>query len=380
MTSSIRKSYSLRKCRVQNIIILASVILTVFDCSTSGQKTIRVHWKQCLERPANWYSTKEAIRIGDNLLLYQFPSGGWPKNIDMAQELSQSQKNQILEENKYDVSTIDNSATYTQLRYLSRVYSSTKLDRFRKSFLKGFDYLIRSQYSNGGWPQFYPLRRGYFSHITFNDDAMYGVLRVLQDVAMRLPDFHFIDSVRREEAKRSVDLGVKCILKCQIEVGGKLTAWCAQHDEQTFVPAKARSYELPSLSGMESVGIVEFLMSIEDPTQEIIESVQSAVKWFDRAKIKGIRVVLANDLSSPGGKNKVVVGDSAAPPMWARFYQISSNKPFYCSRDGIIRDGLFQISSERRNHYAWLGYWPEILLDKEYPRWTVKNRLQNILK
>ena len=41
-------------------------------------------WAQCLQQPRAWYKTEDAIRIADNVLLYQRESGGWPKNIDMA--------------------------------------------------------------------------------------------------------------------------------------------------------------------------------------------------------------------------------------------------------------------------------------------------------
>ena len=65
---------------------------------------------------------------------------------------------------------------------------------------------------------------------------------------------------KRAEARQAFDRGIQCILKCQIKVGGKRTAWCAQHDEIDFRPRRARSYELPSLSGAESVGIVPSLL------------------------------------------------------------------------------------------------------------------------
>ncbi len=356
--------------------------LYAFSVSVPGiaSAQVRLHWKDCLRQEQAWYSGNEAIRIADYLLLYQFSSGGWPKNIDMVRVLTPAQKNELAVQKLADDATIDNSATYTQLRYLAKVYTSTKLERFRESFLRGFDYLIKAQYANGGWPQFYPLRRGYYSHITFNDNAMSGVLEILRDITNGKPEFLFVDNKRKEAARRSMEGGISCILKCQVRLDGQLTAWCAQHDERTFEPEQARSYELPSLSGMESVDIVEFLMGVENPSKEIIQSVQSAVAWFNQARITGIRVVLKNDADAPNGKNHVVVQDSKAPPMWARFYQIRTNKPFYCSRDGVMRDSLSQIYSERRNHYVWLGYWPENLMTKEYPMWVTKYHLISVLQ
>jgi PelA/Pel-15E family pectate lyase len=359
--------------------MLLAVLLAQLGLS-NAQTVNTFRWDACLRQPEQWYSSNEATRIADNLLFYQFPSGGWPKNIDMAEVLNEAGKQQLRAINHLDSSTIDNDATYTQLRFLARVYNATRLARFKESFIKGFDYVLRAQYANGGWPQFYPLREGYYSHITFNDNAMTGVMNFLRDVGQEKADFRFLDVERRDKAGKAVAKGVECILKCQIKVNGVLTAWCAQHDEHDFTPAKARTYELPSLSGEECVGIVELLMGIDIPTDEIETAIQSAVSWFNKVKIHGIRVIEVSDSLGPEGRNRIVVKDPSAPPMWARFYEIGSNKPFFCSRDGIKHANLSDISYERRNHYSWLGYWPQKLLEKDYPEWAKKHSLKNVLE
>ena len=97
----------------------------------------------------------------------------------------------------------------------------------------------------------HPLRNGYWSHITYNDDAMVGVLEPRHRL-QRKPEFAFLDDVDRVRARQAMDKAIECILKTQITQDGKLTVWCAQHDERTLAPAKARAYELPSLSGSEA--------------------------------------------------------------------------------------------------------------------------------
>lgn len=361
-------------------LICVFVVLFALPAALQAQGPARIRWEACLRQPEMWYSGTEAARIADNLLLYQHPAGGWPKNIDMADELTATQRDYLKAINSFDSSTIDNGATYTQLRYLANVYTAQKLQRFRDSFMGGFDYLLNAQYPNGGWPQFFPLRQGYYSHITFNDDAMIGSMKLLDDVSRKQPDFAFVDADRRTRAQKAVEKGIECILRCQIRVEGQLTAWCAQHDERDFSPAQARSYELPSLSGEESVGIIEFLMNRSTPSDEIKKAVQSAVAWFDMVRINGIREIVVDDTLGPEGKNRIVVRDARAPSLWARFYEIGTNKPFFCSRDGIKRDSISQISYERRNHYSWLGYWPQRLLEKDYPAWAAKHSLRNVLK
>ena len=182
----------------------------------------------------------------------------------MAQVLSEADKDRIREEQAKRGTipnniTIDNGATHTQMRYLTRVYNGTGHERFKKSFLRGIDYLLEAQYDNGGWPQYYPLREGYYEQITFNDGAMIGVLEMLRDITTGLSDFAFVDATRRETIKGSLNRGIESILRMQVRQDGTLTAWCAQHDKNTLEPAWARAYEPPSLSGGESVGIVRFL-------------------------------------------------------------------------------------------------------------------------
>lgn len=250
--------------------ITFGVLVFSLACARLSSRPIQtgsIQWRDALHQTAGWYASAEATRVAENLVLYQRNTGGWPKNIDMAVALSDKQRSELLREKAEIDSTIDNEATYTQLIFLARVHRATNAAQFREAFIKGFDYLIAAQYENGGWPQYYPIRKGYYQHITFNDDAMIGVMRLLRDVALRKPDYLFVDEKRRAQAQVAVDKGVECILKTQVLVQGKRTVWCAQHDEVTLAPAPARAYELISLSGQESVGIVEFLLALNTPTR-----------------------------------------------------------------------------------------------------------------
>jgi PelA/Pel-15E family pectate lyase len=331
-----------------------------------------VSWRNAMRQPAAWYGNVEAVRIADNLLLYQREIGGWDKNIDMALALGPKERAEI-EAEKRDPqahSTIDNDATYTQMRYLARVYTATRQERFQASFRRGLDYVLNAQYPNGGWPQFYPLRDGYWSHITYNDDAMVGVLETLRDIARRKPEYAFLSDTERARARRAIDKAIECILKTQVVQNGKLTVWCAQHDERTLSPAKARAYELPSLSGSESVGIVEFLMGIDHPPAEVVRAIEGAVAWFRASRIEGIAVKAVPAPGTAKGFDNVVVADAAAPPLWARFYELGTNRPIFCGRDSVVKYSMAEIEYERRNGYRWYVDRPARLLDVEYPEWV----------
>ncbi len=350
---------------------LAPLVLMGLVRATSGAE-LPVAWGQVLEQPAAWYASAHALRIADNVVCWQRDCGGWPKNEDMAAELTDAQRQAIAAQHADTQATIDNGATHTQLVLLARVQSAQPHDRLQAAFSRGLDYLLAAQYANGGWPQFYPLRRGYYTHLTFNDDAMIGVMRLLQAVARGETPYAFVDAERRAKAAAALARGVDCLLACQVKVDGRLTAWCAQHDETTLAPAKARSYELVSLSGSETVPIVRFLMSLPK-SPRVVAAVEGAVAWLESARLTGIRVEEYRDDAAPGGRDRRVVADPAAPPLWARFYEIGSNRPIFCDRDGIAKASLAEIGHERRNGYAWYTDRPRDLLDKDLPAWRLRD-------
>jgi PelA/Pel-15E family pectate lyase len=349
---------------------------TVFTVSDAVLARLLVAWRDCLKQKPEWYAGDEAMRVADNVLLYQRESGGWPKNIDMAVVLSGRAKAEIAKEKGADDSLIDNGATYTQMDYLARVFNATgdpiRKESFKEAFIKGLDYLLKAQYENGGWPQYYPRLTGYYKHITFNDDAMVGVMELLRKVARKDHAYSFVDEARRARSEAAVAKGIEIILKTQIVVNGKRTVWCAQHDEVTLAPVPARSYEHASLSGSESVGLVRFLMGVERPDGRIVEAVESAIAWFKESKLTGIKVVEKQDSSFPNGFDRVVVEDANAGPLWARFYDINTGRPIFSGRDSVIKYSLAEIEHERRTGYNWYTRAPAELLEKDYPAWHEK--------
>ena len=309
----------------------------------------------------------------ETVLAYQRDCGGWPKNYDRTRELSIAERETLKRERLTPDATIDNGATYTEIQILAQAFTRGGDQRFRRAVQAGITYLLAGQLPSGGWPQRFPKGRGYATQITFNDNAMVGVLRLLKRIADGDATFTFLSGRVRERCGKAVQRGVSCILRCQVPVDGKLTAWCAQHDRETFLPCRARSYELPSLSGSESVGIVRFLMELEDPSPGVVLAIESAVSWFEKSKVTGIRLEKRIDRKRANGFDHVVVKDTKAPPLWARFYDLKSNQPFFCGRDGIARRSLAEIPHERRTGYSWLGPYARELLTEDFPSWRQRN-------
>ena len=289
-----------------------------------------------------FFKTPEAIRIGDNVLLYQQTTGGWPKNIYMPAELT-------------------------------RLYLATHIEKYRDSALDGIRYILKAQYPNGGWPQFWPRPKGYYTHITYNDNAMVNVMELLREVYEKKAPYEYVPDSICNRARAAFNKGVECILKTQVVLNGKPTVWCAQHDEHTLAPAKARAYELPSLSGQESDEIVILLMSLPNPSQEVINCIENAVEWFKSSKIEGIKKeFFTND---EGKKDYRMVPCTDCPPLWARFYTLEDNRPFFSDRDGVKKFDISEIGHERRNGYSWYNS-DGLKVLKKYEQWKKKNKIQ----
>lgn len=322
--------------------------------------------KTAFSKDAAFLVSEEAVRIADNVLLYQKSNGGWGKNIAMHKILSVQEKKEVTaSKNNLKETTIDNNATVQELTFLANVYRYHPRESYRAAFLKGLGFLLEAQYENGGWPQFYPLQNNYSSHITYNDSAMANVLFLFKKILDEKANYPVkIPAEMIVRIEKSFAKGIEIILKTQYRQNGNLTVWCAQHDEFSLFPAKARTYEFPSLSGKESATLVLLLMSLEKPSVEVISAVEHAVKWFKQNKLTGYKEAIISG-------DKKLVADSTAPPIWGRVYDLETNRIFVSDRDGIRKSSYDDIGFERRNGYAWYTYEPAEVL-KKYEQWNKK--------
>ena len=85
-------------------------------------------WRSITERKeGSWFASEEAKAIAENVLLYQRDIGGWPKNIQMQNPLSDNEKQELmaLKKDQHEVTT-DNGATIQEMLFLSKMYSISK--------------------------------------------------------------------------------------------------------------------------------------------------------------------------------------------------------------------------------------------------------------
>jgi PelA/Pel-15E family pectate lyase len=62
------------------------------------------------------------------------------------------------------------------------------------------------------------------------------------------------------------------------------------------------------------------------------------------------------------------VKDPNAPPIWARLYELGTNRPLFCNRDRKVVYSLAEVDRERRTGYSWYIYAPAEVL-KKYLEW-----------
>jgi PelA/Pel-15E family pectate lyase len=333
-----------------------------------------------LDKPADWYGGNEARRIADIIVSFQTPAGGWSKNIDLSQHARRPGEsfapNNLSAhpapgdfDTPHDlawnyVGTLDNDATTAELQFLARVIVAAPAsgNAYRAAFLRGMEYLFAAQYPNGGWPQIWPLQGGYHDAITFNDGAVIQVLELLQDVGTGKDSFAFVPEGVRAKARASVAKGIECMLAAQIVVKGQRTVWAQQHDTLNLQPVAARNYEPAAQCASESAALIAFLMRLPSPTEAEVTAVYAAADWLQKTAIQGKSFVRVGD-------GRTLVAAPGAAQIWARFYEIGSDRPVFGDRDKTIHDDVNEISLERRNGYSWYNAGPQASLDL-FAKWS----------
>lgn len=308
------------------------------------------------------------INEANNIITWQIPdNGGWDKDIDTHKStphVSGSYRTKGWTVNGKPLGTIDNGATYTEMEIIAKAYQINKDEKYVESLRKAIEFIKKLQGEKGGIAQVYPKRGQYSDYATINDNAMVKTLNVVDAISKnKAPYTDMLTQAERNDCKQIFDKGVDFLLKSQIVVNGKKTAWCAQHDQVTYAPMPAREYELASISGSESVGVINLLLSLTD-NQDAQNAAMDAIRWFDSVKLENKAY---NNKASDGN----YIYDKQGSVIWYRFYDLQGkgffsdrkSNPKYAEYNGYFYD-IHEISEERRTGYSWMGSWPKSLVEK----------------
>lgn len=322
---------------MKKIFTLAILLMTFMAMNAQSYKDLK--WGEICsgKMGTEWYGSAEAISVADTLVSVQKTNGGWMKN-DQFHKLSTSEltvRQKLSGDNGRNIhSCFDNYATTQEMRFLAKVYQQTHQQRFLDAFKRALDLIFESGNSlKGGWAQYWPLSSDKFSYqnyITFNDDLMLNMMRILQDISEQKGDFAgLVDDATREKCKAQWDKAIECVINCQIDDNGVKAAWCAQHDAADFLPTEGRPHEMPSVSGYESANLLYYLMSINKPSEEIKQSIIAAVEWLKSHKYKENATVV--DYTNAKGEADRHIVEKQGTNLWGRFIQIGgeSGKKIY---------------------------------------------------
>jgi hypothetical protein len=137
----------------------------------------------------NEYFYQAAEKAAAGIIWGQSNEGGWNYMIDFAGDNSLKNWYATIGKNGwrleefqhyYGNSTFDDDVTSDAARFLLRLYLE-KLDiKYKLALDKAINFILASQYPNGGWPQRYPLKDDfkkaghpdYTPFYTFNDDVI----------------------------------------------------------------------------------------------------------------------------------------------------------------------------------------------------------------
>ena len=321
------------------------------------------------------YYYKAAEKAANALVWGQSVYGGWNYLIDFAGDRSLKEWYRTigysgwrLEEfdHYYGNDTYDDDVTSDAARVLLRMYLERLDPKFKPALDKAIDFILESQYPNGGWPQRYPLKydhvklgldaRGdqietiifedYTSYITFNDDVIWENINFLLQCYLTLGEKRLLDPIRR-----GMDI---YLLTLQ---GNPQAGWGMQHYPDNLKPAAARSHEPKSLTPAYTLGNAFHLIRFYEWTgdSKYIARIPDIINWLEES-------AYPEPMTWRGGR-------TATHP---RFVEIGTNRPIYVTRRGSNQKyGRYVLTYEDDlllGHYGMRSNLDIDLLRREYER------------
>lgn len=276
----------------------------------------------------------------DTIVALQNEDGGFavlPDNFEMAQTGASlgSLKG---------ASSIENGATTAELKYLAKYITENKPEdsKYQDAFIKGIKFLLSTQLDNGGWTMQPNGGSGFNGNIEVGNSAMTEVLTLLSDIAV-LNNQNYVfarKAMNVDEIKSAVEKGNDFIVASQISNNNKKAGWASQYDKAGKV-TMGRTYERASVSSYTTKAVVDYLMTIHNPSQAVKDAVESAYSWLKDVKIANKKQEVVKDTSMNNGFDVYFV-DEEGKWTWASNYVYDeandSYRPLYSDVDPARAD------------------------------------------
>jgi hypothetical protein len=243
--------------------------------------------------------------------------GGWDHRVDVA-HLDKTSKKAIRREGHC---TFDDNITQGALSFLMSMDAIIDEPWLTEAIELGLEFMMKSQFENGAWPQWYPLRGGYHDYYTFNDNTINDCIKVMLKAHRIYGKNEYLQTARH---------GGNFIILSQLPQ--PQSGWAQQYSHD-LKPAWARSFEPPGVCSAATIRNIQTLVDLYLYTKDdrYLEPIPLAFEWLDNSKI----------------------GDN----QWARLYEEGTNRPVYGDReDGNRLHYVYENISEReRTSYGWQG-------------------------
>jgi len=241
--------------------------------------------------------------------------GGWDHRV----KVDHLKPDSVQPERAKGRCTFDDNISQEALSFLMAIDQILDEAWLTESVKLGLQFMLQSQFANGAWPQWYPLRGGYHNNYTFNDNSINDCIRVMMEAHKHYGKKEYLDS-----ARRGGDFMI--LSQCKPPQAG----WAQQYDLE-LKPSWARSFEPPGICSAATGRNIRTLVGLYLYTKDekYLNPVPAAIDWLKRSQIK--------------------------PNLWGRIYEVGSNKPIYGDRrDGNkIHYDYEKVSEFERTHYSW---------------------------
>lgn len=261
-----------------------------------------------------------ALDVGSALYCTQTEGGGWANEAVAAGNCGKRRFDRLPDQH----ATFDDGTMAANLYFLfdlSNLLVETDLsvpDWLEEVIDQGLSFIVQTQSANGSWSQKYESK-GYHVLATLNDDAMTGLIRVLLVGYERSGRPEYLEAATR---------GGDFLLKTQ--AAGDQTGFAQQYSA-SLKPACARKFEPAGYASLETAYAINALIDLYLSTgnERYRKGAERAAAWLDASRV--------------------------TPSIWARLYEVGSNRPIFGKRDGTMTYDIADLPESERSAYRWEG-------------------------
>ena len=125
------------------LLLMTTTISLAQNKQTRSDNLLKMRWSSVATRMSpEWYSSEEAKKVAETVLLFQKEIGGWEKNQQYHLIVDDSKRSELVKRLTSESATIDNGSTITEMRFLARMHENTGDNIYHKAFEKGVNFLL----------------------------------------------------------------------------------------------------------------------------------------------------------------------------------------------------------------------------------------------